>query len=469
MARNTYDAVIIGARVAGAATGLLLARAGARVLIVDRDAAIGDTLSTHALMRPAVELLARWGLLDGLVAAGTPWVRQAEFQYGAERITVPVKSTELAAGLMAPRRWLLDPSVLAAAVAAGADLALGSAVEDCLWAGNRVAGVVLRGPDGGWRTVHADLVIGADGRMSRTADLVGAQELAVSAQRSATLFGYVPGIPNEGYRWHFGDGVSAGVIPTNDGMHCVFAACRPADYKARFAADALNGLAAVLGGFDRDLAARVLAAPSTQLRRFLGAPGHMRARAGAGWALVGDAACFKDPATAHGITDALLDADALSRSLARHGTPAAYRHERHAQSRPLFEVTQQIASFDWDFGTLRTLHETLNACMKAEQHALAAPHASATLAIPEPRTPAPAVPEALGALIENGDARPVREIIITEIERLAHPDRPYRHQALRQPRARTLRPPCDRAARPRVRAAAGALGRGAIRQLPDLG
>ena len=51
-----YDAIIVGARVAGAATGLLLARAGARVLIVDRDAVIGDTLSTHALMRPAVEL-----------------------------------------------------------------------------------------------------------------------------------------------------------------------------------------------------------------------------------------------------------------------------------------------------------------------------------------------------------------------------------------------------------------------------
>jgi flavin-dependent dehydrogenase len=124
----------------------------------------------------------------------------------------------------------------------------------------------------------------------------------------------------------------------------------------------------------------------------------MRARAGKGWALVGDAACFKDPATAHGITDALLDADALSRALARHGTPAAYRHERHAQSRPLFEVSQQIASFDWDFDVLRTLHETLNACMKAEQRALAAPNPSASLAIPEPRTPAPAVPEVLGVL-----------------------------------------------------------------------
>ena len=82
MSKGTYDAVIVGARVAGAATGLLLARAGARVLLVDREAEIGDTLSTHALMRPAVELLAGWGLLPELLRAGTPWVRQAQFQYG---------------------------------------------------------------------------------------------------------------------------------------------------------------------------------------------------------------------------------------------------------------------------------------------------------------------------------------------------------------------------------------------------
>ena len=56
---QTYDAVIIGVRCAGAATGMLLARAGARVLIVDREAQIGYTLSTHALMRPAVSLLGR--------------------------------------------------------------------------------------------------------------------------------------------------------------------------------------------------------------------------------------------------------------------------------------------------------------------------------------------------------------------------------------------------------------------------
>jgi 2-polyprenyl-6-methoxyphenol hydroxylase-like FAD-dependent oxidoreductase len=70
-----YDAVVVGARVAGAATALLLARAGARVLLVERDAPGTDTLSTHALMRGAVMQLARWGLVPALEAAGTPPVR----------------------------------------------------------------------------------------------------------------------------------------------------------------------------------------------------------------------------------------------------------------------------------------------------------------------------------------------------------------------------------------------------------
>ena len=52
--RLRYDAVIVGARCAGAATAFLLARAGAKVLLVDRQAYGSDTMSTHALMRTGV-------------------------------------------------------------------------------------------------------------------------------------------------------------------------------------------------------------------------------------------------------------------------------------------------------------------------------------------------------------------------------------------------------------------------------
>src|SRR5215204_5127315 len=74
-----FDVVIVGARCAGAATALLLARQGLRVLAIDRGHYGSDTVSTHALMRAGVLQLSRWGVLDEITAAGTPVVRSTAF------------------------------------------------------------------------------------------------------------------------------------------------------------------------------------------------------------------------------------------------------------------------------------------------------------------------------------------------------------------------------------------------------
>ena len=80
-----FDVVVVGARVAGAATAMLLARFGLEVLAVERGAYGSDTVSTHALMRAGVLQLARWGLLDRLRHAGTP-VRKTTFIYGDQAV-----------------------------------------------------------------------------------------------------------------------------------------------------------------------------------------------------------------------------------------------------------------------------------------------------------------------------------------------------------------------------------------------
>ena len=56
--------MIAGARCAGSATALLLARMGHDVALVDRSVLPSDTLSTHAIARSGVVQLSRWGLLD---------------------------------------------------------------------------------------------------------------------------------------------------------------------------------------------------------------------------------------------------------------------------------------------------------------------------------------------------------------------------------------------------------------------
>src|SRR6201996_3026157 len=88
---STHDVVVVGARAAGAATALLLARAGLDVLVVDRSAPGADTTSTHALMRSGVIQLQRWGVLDAVIAAGTPAVRRTTFTYADAVVPIAVK------------------------------------------------------------------------------------------------------------------------------------------------------------------------------------------------------------------------------------------------------------------------------------------------------------------------------------------------------------------------------------------
>jgi 2-polyprenyl-6-methoxyphenol hydroxylase-like FAD-dependent oxidoreductase len=109
-ARNIrhYNVVIAGARCAGAATALLLARQGARVLLLDKSRYGTDTLSTHALMRGAVVQLHRWGLLPGVAAAGTPPVRSTTFHLPDTVTTIQVKPKYGVGALYAPRRTVLD-------------------------------------------------------------------------------------------------------------------------------------------------------------------------------------------------------------------------------------------------------------------------------------------------------------------------------------------------------------------------
>ena len=106
------DAVIVGARCAGAATALLLARAGARVLLVDRGAYGTDTLSTHALMRGAVLQLHRWHVLPAIAAAGTPPVHSTTFSYREQDVVVAIEAKHGVDALYAPRRALLDRTLV---------------------------------------------------------------------------------------------------------------------------------------------------------------------------------------------------------------------------------------------------------------------------------------------------------------------------------------------------------------------
>ena len=107
---------------------------------------------------------------------------------------------------------------------------------------------------------------------------------------------------------------------------------------------------------------------SDHYRGFAGHTGYLRPAWGAGWALVGDAGYFKDPITAHGISDALRDAELLARAIEGGADAdfAAYQTIRDELSLPLFEYADEIASFAWDFARLQMLHRKLSDEMAKE-------------------------------------------------------------------------------------------------------
>jgi flavin-dependent dehydrogenase len=125
----------------------------------------------------------------------------------------------------------------------------------------------------------------------------------------------------------------------------------------------------LLSAVSPELANRVTESEaSSKLRAFAGATGFLRPSAGPGWALVGDAGYFRDPITAHGITDALRDAELLARAAAEGGEAAlvGYQETRDDLVKGLLDVTDRIASFEWDLDEAKEDHLVLSREMNAE-------------------------------------------------------------------------------------------------------
>ena len=365
-----YDAIVIGARCAGAATAMQLARRGLRVLAVDRGGYGTDTLSTHALMRGGVLQLHHWGVLDGVKAAGTPTVRSTSFHYSGEIVDVQIKPRDGVDGLYAPRRTVIDRLLVDAARESGTEVVFGTRLVDLVRSSkDRVSGVHLRDVTGQDFQVAAELVVGADGMRSTVAGLVGAESYRTGRHATGVVFSYWSGSGLDGYHWYYRPGVSVGAIPTNGGLTCVFISVPQSRFHNEIRLDTAAGHQRVLLECDPDLAAVIERAKRAErYHGFAGQVGFFRRSAGPGWALVGDAGYFKDPLTAHGITDALIDAEFLAHAAAG-GTESAladYQRARDARAMTLFDVTDAVASFEWDLTEVQQLHRSLSDEMKKE-------------------------------------------------------------------------------------------------------
>lgn len=372
---SRYDVVVVGGRIAGASTALLLARAGVRVILIDRNRYGSDTLSTHGLMRGGVLQLFRWGVLPDVVAAGTPPVREVIFHYAdGEDISVTIRPSAGVDALYAPRRHLIDRLLVDAAAAAGAEVLHQTTVTALLRnAVDRVAGVRIRDHRSSSMSLYASLTIGADGVRSTVAAEADAPVIWQGNTESAVLYRYFTDLPAAGYEWSYGEGAAAGLIPTNDAT-CVFVATTPARMHPLRSSGAERAFSTLVALAAPAVADRVAdATPATGLRGWAGEPGYSRRCWGDGWALVGDAGYFKDPITTHGMTDALRDAELLADSVLAllSGCEAAsvmpaYERTRDRLSRDMFDATEAVAGYDWTLAEVRHLLRKVSSAMGDE-------------------------------------------------------------------------------------------------------
>jgi flavin-dependent dehydrogenase len=375
-----YDVIVVGARVAGAPTAMLLARKGYKVLLVDKSTFPSDILSSTLLIwPPGIALLQHWGVLEQFQASQCPPITRYRAYLGAPFDNAPALIIDGAptptplegmSTSYAPRRTVLDKLLVDAAIAAGATLYEGFTVNQALLEEGRVVGIRGQTQTGAPVMEQATLVVGADGANSIVARTVAAAEYKTHDPIVLTYYAYwqdvalADGVQLEfcpqdwcaAYAWPTHDGhlligtnwaralteippQGAGFTPRSTDWHTVFAEVAQnvdASYMR-----ILAQCAPWLADQCRSGGTRESALAGGWVRSFYRKP------FGPGWALVGDAGSSYEFTTAHGIMNAFREAQFLAEAVddglsGRNTLPEAladYEQRRNAAGFPYSEFT----------------------------------------------------------------------------------------------------------------------------------
>lgn len=345
------DVLVVGARCAGATLAIHLGRAGKRVAVVDScDMPSDQPLSTHLIGPYGMSLLDELELGDKVRAFAPPLTL---FINGVEDEIAYIELP--GTGGSCPRRHDLDALLVEEARAAGAELRLRTKVVDLVREGERVVGAVVQ-HGGGREEIRARFVVGADGRHSTVAELVAAEEYHGYDTPRGSYWAYWPR-PT----WYSEDPrYRGGVVLLYAGDDFLFAFPANKDQLLIGVAFPMDDLPTWRARQKTELVHRLsrhpLMAPLAEGEPGSDVVGYVKGRyyfrqaAGPGWALVGDAGLFKDPAPGLGIADAFRDARSLARALLDGGDDALVRYwrERDVRSTELFEFARNLADLQFN-------------------------------------------------------------------------------------------------------------------------
>jgi 2-polyprenyl-6-methoxyphenol hydroxylase-like FAD-dependent oxidoreductase len=313
-----FDVIVVGARCAGSPLAALLARRGVRVAVVEQAIFPRDTLSTHLLHAQALRFLDRLRVMEQIHATGAPLVqrfrtRQEDMEYVTP---IPQRPGDVG-GFASVRRSLLDPILAQAAVEAGAEVRMASKVTGLVEDQGRVAGVRVA-QNGSEAALQARLVVGADGRNSTVAGLVGARKYNLTPNQRFVYWSFFkgaePGSDPASILHHWGERIVI-ANPADSGLYQVIVAPDLHELP-RFRED-LEGSFMEYARSCEPVAQAIKSARRVgKIFGILRWEGFFREACGPGWVLAGDAGHFKDPMPGQGIQDAFRQVDELTAAIA---------------------------------------------------------------------------------------------------------------------------------------------------------
>lgn len=325
--KNHYDVIVVGARIAGSSLAYELSKSGYEVLLVDKSVFPSDILSTHNFFGNSIAMLREMGVLEKLLQTGAPLYRRAVVQFEEAVIDGKFPEVDGETECLCVRRTHLDHILFDHASSQDRVTSIeGFRVTDLLREGNAITGISGVRRSGEKEKFTAKLVVGADGRRSTLRELVNSERKMNVSTDFASYVGYFKDYVQDGdihaELYKIGDKIGI-VFPTSDNLYVVGAMVplQDQEWGGRFAHSPDTALRDLIdSGFaDSPLPARLRKASLVgPVRGLRGYDNDWYQGMGEGWALVGDALSFKDPAVGQGMQDALYSARILTDVLTRY-------------------------------------------------------------------------------------------------------------------------------------------------------
>ena len=347
-----FDAIIVGARVAGSITATLLGGYGHKVLLLDRARFPSDTLSTHFFRAPALKAFQRAGVFEQVQRTAPHMVETFHDVEGHVWSEAVAQEDDLDY-ILCVRRITLD-ALLTDRVREEATVEFheGAICTELIYDSETASGIK-------WKTgadvyeATGRVIIGADGFYSKVAALVEPPVEQFEPVRRAMYYTYFEGLESRARpaaEFYFRGNRLVYVFST-DGNQTLVAISVPISEFERYRKDAKREMMTMLDslpGLSSRLRAAEIVAP---IKGAGNIPCYQRVPYGQGWVLVGDSGQVFDPWSGQGIDHASQHAVMLAEGLHQFlsekkdwgSSMAEYHALRNASSKKNFANTSKFA------------------------------------------------------------------------------------------------------------------------------